>query len=110
VTSTLKQLRASRVSRAVCYLLLISLTSLFLHYSIDGILGQSRSGALQNAPIKGPDGARLKIANKPGLALNKITINLSFLSAFSLIRFDLKQNLRLWPVLSDGLQRSPPSF
>jgi hypothetical protein len=38
-----------------------------------------------------------KIAGAPGF----------FLSSSSL-RFDLKQNLSNWPVLSDGLERSPP--
>ena len=95
---------------AIPYLLLVTVTSLFLHYySGDGIFGRSRFAVIEKAPIKTPEGARQKAANKPGLALSKIT-GLSFLYSFSLFRFDFKQNLRTWPVLSNGRERSPPSF
>ena len=107
---TFKGLRESKIVLAVPYLLVITVTSLLLQYSFDGILGQSRFEAVEKAPIKGPEGIRQKVANKPGLALNKTTVNLSFVSSFSLLRFDFKQNLRTWPVLSNGLERSPPVF
>ena len=103
-------LKESNLVLAVPYLLLITVTLLFLHYSLDGVLGQSRFEAVEKAPTKGPEGARQKALNRQGLALNKITVNLGFLSAFSLLGFDFKQNLRTWPVLSNGLERSPPSL
>lgn len=108
-----KAARESKFVLAVPYLLLITVTSLFLHYSLDGIPGQSRVEAIEKAPIKALEAARPKAykgANKPGLALNKTAVHLSFISSFSLLRFDFKQNLRTWPVLSNGLERSPPSF
>jgi len=101
--------KESKFVLAVPYLLLVTVTSLFLHYSGDGILGHSRFVAVEKAPMKTPEGASQKAASKPGLALNKIT-GLSFLYSFSLLRFDFKQNLRTWPVLSNGRERSPPSF
>jgi hypothetical protein len=105
-----KAAREPKFILAVSYLLVITVTSLFLHYSLDGMPGQSRIEAIEKAPIKGLEGPRQKAANKSGLAINKSTANLSLVSSFSLLRFDFKQNLRTWPVLSNDLERSPPVF
>jgi len=105
-----KAARESKFVVAVSCLVLIMTASLFLHYSLDGILGPSRFEAIEKAPAKGFEGVRQKVTDRPALALYKTAVHLSFLSSFSLLRFDFKQNLRTWPVLSNGLERSPPSF
>src|SRR5262245_54288282 len=42
------------------------------------------------------------------LALGTFAITASF--AYSFIKFDRKQNTRLWPFVTTGTTRSPPSF
>ena len=103
-----KAARESKFVLAVSYLLLITIVSLFLHYYLEGILVPSRLEAFQNAPGKGFEGVRQKAVDGPALAVNKASLR--FVSSLSLLRFDLKQNLRTWPVLSNGLARSPPTF
>jgi hypothetical protein len=43
------------------------------------------------------------------LALHTSAGDLSFGFSLSFLRFDFKQNLRTWPVLATGIERSPPS-
>jgi hypothetical protein len=42
------------------------------------------------------------------LALGTFAVTASF--AYSFIKFDRKQNTRLWPFVTTGTTRSPPSF
>jgi hypothetical protein len=103
-----KAAKESKLVLAITCLLLIAIASLFLHYSVDGTLGASKFEAIEKASAKGFNGIRQKSADRPALVVNKG--DLPFVPSFSLFRFDFKQNLRTWPVLSNGLERSPPTL
>ena len=93
---------------AVSYLLLITIASWFGTYFFDEVLGPSRFEAIGKTPTTSLAGLRQKIADRPVLAVSKTKVKLNFVSYSFLLRFDLKQNLRSWPVLSNDLERSPP--
>lgn len=46
--------------------------------------------------------------DRPSIAPSKIVGALGLSLSSSSLRFDLKQNLSTWPVLSNGHERSPP--
>lgn len=91
----------------ISYLLLVTTTFLFLHDSRDGLLVPSRAGAIEKASIKGGDGTRQKASDCVAPAADKSAAR--FVSFSSPLRLDLKQNLRAWPVVASGIERSPPS-
>jgi hypothetical protein len=47
---------------------------------------------------------------EPVLALAVGTFAITAFFAYSFIKFDRKQNTRLWPFVATGTTRSPPSF
>jgi hypothetical protein len=100
--------RKYKLPLVVSGLLVIAISPLILHYCVDGAPGHSRLEAIDKGPFKSPEGVRQKATNRPALALHKTKVNLNFVSYSFLLRFDLKQNLRSWPVLSNDLERSPP--
>ena len=104
------QLAAERpkFATAISGLLLITLGIFLLNYSIDGVRSLSRPDAVEKASTKSPEGLRQKPLYRPALALPKALVKLSFVFSLSLLRFDFKQNLHTWPVLGNGLERSPP--
>jgi hypothetical protein len=93
---------------ALCGLLVITISSLFLHVSTEEPLEHLRLAAIEKVPFKTPEGVRQKATHRPGPALHKSKVNLNFVSYSFLLRFDFKQNLRTWPVLANDLERSPP--
>ncbi|MBI4524108.1 MAG: hypothetical protein HY695_09890 [Deltaproteobacteria bacterium] len=101
--------RKSRCKGVLLHVLLVSFTLLVLapDYSVDGIVRQPRIHvAEENAKKYAP--AFSHGSKDADLALNKIARNFTFV-VFSLLKFDLKQNLHTWPVLATGIERSPPS-
>jgi hypothetical protein len=99
----------SKFAAVISWLLLITLGIFLLNYSIDGFRSLSRQTAVEKVSLKGSEGLRHKPLYKPALALPKALVKLSFVFSLSLLRFDFKQNLHTWPVLSNGLERAPPS-
>jgi hypothetical protein len=99
----------TKISIVTSCLLLITFTS-WLVSSLDGAFGLARLEAAKRGLAQSHEIIRHKAKNIPGLSLAKTLISLSFLYSFSLLRFDFKQNLRTWPVISNGTTRSPPSF
>jgi hypothetical protein len=77
---------------------------------MDGIVEQGRIVAPEKTKTRIDDPFRGKHNGPADLAINKSASGLSFGSSLSLLRFDFKQNLRTWPVLSNGIERSPPSL
>jgi hypothetical protein len=94
------------------YILLVTFTIFFFSpdYSMDGIVDEPRIVAPEKTKTRINDPLRGKHNGPADLALNRSASGLSFGSSLSLLRFDFKQNLRTWPVLSNGIERSPPAF
>jgi hypothetical protein len=107
---SLKAARESKFLLAVSCLLLITITPWFATCFLDEVSDPSRLEAIGKAPTKSLSGLRQKITDRPVLVINKTKVNLNFVSYSFLLRFDYKQNLRAWPVLSNDLERSPPSI
>jgi hypothetical protein len=105
---SLKAARESKFLLAVSYLLLITIASWCGTYFLDEVLSLSRFEAIGKSPTKILAGLRQKITDRPALVVNKTKVNLNFVSYSFLLRFDFKQNLHAWPVLSNDLERSPP--
>jgi hypothetical protein len=93
------------------YLLLVSCAVFFLHpeFSIVGIVDQGRIVAPDRVMTRGDDSLGGKRTGLGNLSLNRGAAGLSFGLSQSLLRFDFKQNLRIWPVLATGIERSPPA-
>jgi hypothetical protein len=106
----LKAAKESKFLLVVLCLLLITIAPWFATYFLDEVAGPSRLEAIGKAPTKSLSGLRQKITDRPALVINKTKVNLNFVSYSFLLRFDFKQNLRAWPVLSNDLERSPPSL
>jgi hypothetical protein len=99
----------SNLLRAASWLLLITVGVVLLNHALDGIRSShSRSDAVERASAKGIEGIRQKTIDRPVLVLHSTVVKLTSSSSLSLLRFDFKQNLRIWPVLSNDLERSPP--
>ena len=75
---------------------------------MDGIVDQSRAVAPERIKARSDDLFRSKHNAPEDLALRSAA-GLSFVRSLSQLRFDFKQNLRTWPVLATGIERSPPS-
>jgi hypothetical protein len=80
------------------------------HYCDKGTGGPSRSEAVWKTPSKSLEGVRLKATHRLALEVRRANVKLNFVSYSFIRRFDFKQNLRLWPVLANDLERSPPLF
>jgi hypothetical protein len=78
------------------------------HYDSDRRSGPSRSEAISKITSKSLEGVRLKATHRLALAVRRANVKLNFVSYSFIRRFDFKQNLRLWPALANGLERSPP--
>jgi hypothetical protein len=78
-------------------------------YSMDGIVDQSRAVASERIKVRHDDTLRGKHSASADLALLQSAAGMNIGFSLSLLRFDLKQNLRTWPVLATGIERSPPS-
>jgi hypothetical protein len=93
------------------YILLVGYAISFVspHYSMDGIVDQNRISVLEKINPRIPDQCHEKQKRSTDLPLIISASGLSFCSSPSLLRFDFKQNLRTWPVLATGIQRSPPT-
>jgi len=89
-------------------LLVIAISALLVHSSAGGTQDPSRFEAIAKFPFKSFEGVRQKLAHRPVLAVSRAKVNVACLSYSFLLRLDFKQNLRLWPVLSNDLERSPP--
>ena len=97
---------------ALTYVLLVTFAIFFLSpdYSMDGIVDPARIVAPEKTKTRIDDPFRDKHNGPADLAINRSASGLSFGSSLSLLKFDFKQNLRTWPVLSNGIERSPPSL
>jgi hypothetical protein len=92
------------------YLLLFGFTIFFVSpdYSMDGIVDQARITVTEKNKLRAVDLFRERHNRPVDLAFIISASGLSFIASLSLLRFDFKQNLRTWPVLATGIQRSPP--
>jgi hypothetical protein len=78
------------------------------HYCDKGAGGPSRSEAVSKIPSKSLEGVKLKATHRLAFAVRQANVKLNFVSYSLIRRFDFKQNLRLWPILVNDLERSPP--
>jgi hypothetical protein len=99
-------IKTCRVALAV--LLVIAISTLLAHYCDNGTGGPSRLEAIWKFPSKSLEGVRQKATHRLALAVRRANVNLNFVSYSFIRRLDFKQNLRVWPVLSNDLERSPP--
>jgi hypothetical protein len=92
------------------YLLLLGFTIFLLSadYSINGIVDHSRFPVTEKSKPRVTDSFRGKHNQSGDLPFIISASSLSFGFSLSLLKFDFKQNLRTWPVLGTGIQRSPP--
>jgi hypothetical protein len=97
-----------RCKLALSLLLVIAISALLVHRSADGTPEPSRFEAIPKFSFKTFEGVRQKLTHRPVLAVSRAKVNVAFVSYSFLLRLDFKQNLRLWPVLSNDLERSPP--
>ena len=102
----------SRLSRvALSWLLSVSFAIYFLYpeFAMVGVVDQSRIVALDRLKARANENFDRKYSTSGDLALHRGAGVLSFGLSLSALRFDFKQNLRTWPVLGTGIERSPPS-
>src|SRR5919106_4094567 len=87
------------------YLLLVSFLIFFLSpdYSMDGIVEGSPTIAPEKFRTRLDDPFRGKPGGPADLGLSRGTSGLCCGFSLSILRFDFKQNLRTWPVLSNGI-------
>lgn len=102
------KIRCHRVVLACLLLAGFALLFLYPERSPVGIVDQSRVVAPERIKTRtdGPLGEKHK--GPAQLALHTSAGDLSFGFSLSFLRFDFKQNLRTWPVLATGIERSPP--
>jgi hypothetical protein len=104
-----KKSRHRRV--ALSFVLSVAFAIFFLcpYYVMIGIVDQSRTVAVEKIKTRTDDTFSGKHNPPRDAALNQTAAGLSSGIALSRVRFDFKQNLRTWPVLAAGIERSPPS-
>ena len=98
------------IAIAVAVVLQFALITVAPAFSYDGLLVKASDSSVGKPFAKcflrsrycanvQPSFGPIKIPGASGLPLSSASL-----------RFDLKQNLSIWPVLSNGLERSPPRF
>jgi hypothetical protein len=97
-----------RCKLVLSLLLVVAIAALLVRSSSGGTQGPSQLEAIAKFPFKSFEGIRQKATHRPVLAVSRAKVNVAFVSFSFLLRLDFKQNLRLWPVLSNDLERSPP--
>jgi hypothetical protein len=78
-------------------------------YVMVGIVDQSRTVAAEKIRTRTDDTFSGKHNDLCDAALDQTAAALSSGIVLWRLRFDFKQNLRTWPVLAAGIERSPPS-
>jgi len=93
---------------AIAAALQIALVTVTPTWSYDGQRVKSGDAALGKSFAQCLPRSRQWASAPPLFGLNKIAGAANLPLSSSALRFDLKQNLSTWPVLSNDLERSPP--
>jgi hypothetical protein len=89
--------------------LAVALLALALDSSFQRALAHAESGGIEQPVVNKHPGARHRADIQPKAVPSKLAGAPALLPRVSFLRFDLKQNLTTWPVLSNHVERSPPS-
>lgn len=98
----------SKLNIAVAVVLQFALITAVPALSYEGLLVKSGDATVGKPPAQCLSRARYCANVPPSHGLSKIAGAMGLSLSSSSLRFDLKQNLSTWPVLSNGLERSPP--
>lgn len=98
------------IGLAIAVALQIAWITVAPDYFYDGVIAKAGASAIGKPVAKYFPGSRHQSDVPSCLGLSKIAGDLGLRFTASLFRFDLKQNLSTWPVFSNGLARSPPTF
>lgn len=90
--------------------LTLALLALALDHSLQRATAHADSGSIEQPIANKHPGARHRADIQPKAALSKVAGAPALLPRVSFLRVDLKQNLTTWPVLSNPVERSPPSL
>lgn len=97
---------------ALTFFLLLGFTKVFVspEFSLVGIVDRARAPISDHLGTSPFEKHRTDQHRSGEIPYHRAAPGVSFGSYQSLFRFDFKQNLRLWPVLAAGVERSPPSL
>lgn len=101
---------AGTFRRGIASLLLVAVGALFVHQWMNDVLDHSALQVFTTTLTKLPGSIKPRPDIGLPAALHSAPAKPNFTVLFFVLGFALKQNLRVWPVLSANLARSPPSL
>jgi hypothetical protein len=97
------------IRSGIASLLVVAWIAMFTYQWAHHETSRSDLNVFTSTPMKIPGAMKQKIDNALSEALNSAQTKPGLIVMLFLLRFDLKQNLQTWPVLSGDLERSPPA-